>query len=247
MNKPQKKEIPKPALNKPLYPMRINKYLAWMKYATRKGGDELIEQNKVYINGRRAVLGDKVNEMDKVEVTNNKKPKGYVYYAFNKPQGVITHSPQRGEKDIRKSINLKGVFPLGRLDKDSHGLILLTNDGRITDRLLNPQYEHEKEYLVSVSNKMRTNFAKIMEEGVDIEGYKTKKCKVKVIDDYSFKITLVEGKKHQIRRMCAALHNEVRDLKRIRIMNINLGSLPAGSYKAIEGEELELFLKNLEF
>lgn len=242
MNKPQKKTE-----DKPLYPMRINKYLAWMKYATRKGGDELVERGKVFINGKRAVLGDKVNEMDKVEVHGARKQHSYVYYAFNKPQGVISHSPQRGDTDIKKYVGLKGIFPLGRLDKDSHGLIILTNDGRITDSLLNPEHEHEKEYLVKVMHKMRSNFAKIMSEGVDIEGYKTKPAKVKVIDDYTFKITLVEGKKHQIRRMCANLFNDVADLKRIRIMNIQLGSLPEGSFRPIEGEELDEFLRNLGF
>ncbi len=241
-----KKPAPKPE-TKPLYPMRINKYLAWMKYATRKGGDEMVQNGKVYINGKRAVHGDKIQATDKVEVNSNKKPKNYEYYAYYKPRGVISHSPQRGEKDIRKASALKHVFPLGRLDKDSEGLIILTNDGRITDFLLNPKYEHDKEYIVTVSNPMRTNFAKIMSEGVDIEGYMTKPAKVKVVDEYRFKITLTEGKKHQIRRMCSALHNEVRELKRLRVMNIELGNLPSGSYRAIVGEELEIFLKSLGF
>lgn len=220
----------------PKFPMRINQYLAWQKHSTRRGGDELVQKKQVLINGRFAELGDKVNENDKVEVLKSKKPKGYLYFAYNKPVGETTDTPIFLNKDI---------FPLGRLDKDSHGLMLLTNDGRVTDRLLNPEYAHEKEYVVSVKDKLRPNFKQKMEAGVDIEGYMTKNCKVEILNDYTFRITLTEGKKHQIRRMCVALHNEVRDLKRTRIMNIRLEKLPPGSHRAIGGEELKTFLKNL--
>ena len=123
--------------------------------------------------------------------------------------------------------------------------MLLTNDGRVTDRLLNPEYAHEKEYIVVIKEKLRPNFKQKMEAGVDIEGYKTKKCKVEILNNFTFKIALTEGKKHQIRRMCVALRNEVKDLKRTRILNIELGNLPAGSHRAIGGEELNMFLKNL--
>ena len=123
--------------------------------------------------------------------------------------------------------------------------MLLTNDGRVTDRLLNPEYAHEKEYIVTVKEKLRANFKQKMEAGVDIEGYQTKKCRVDILNSFTFKITLTEGKKHQIRRMCVALHNQVKNLKRIRIMNIELGNLPPGSHRAIGGEELKTFLKNL--
>ena len=220
----------------PKFPMRINQYLAWQKHSTRRGGDELVQKRQVLINGRFAELGDKVNEKDVVEVLKNKKPKGYLYFAYNKPVRETTDTPIFLNKEI---------FPLGRLDKDSHGLMLLTNDGRVTDRLLNPEYTHEKEYLVSVKEKLRSNFKQKMEAGVDIEGYLTKKCKVEILNNFTFKITLTEGKKHQIRRMCVALHNEVKDLKRIRIMNINLAKLPPGSHRAIGGEELKTFLKSL--
>lgn len=216
--------------------MRINQYLAWQKHSTRRGGDELVQKRQVLINGRFAELGDKVNEKDVVEVLKNKKPKGYLYFAHNKPVGETTDTPIFLNKEI---------FPLGRLDKDSSGLMLLTNDGRVTDRLLNPDYAHEKEYVVTVKEKLRLNFKQKMEAGVNIEGYLTKKCKVEILNNFTFKITLTEGKKHQIRRMCVALHNEVRDLKRTRIMNVILGDLPPGSHKAIGGEELKTFLKNL--
>ena len=220
----------------PKFPMRINQYLAWQKHSTRRGGDELVQKKQILINGRFAELGDKVNEKDVVEVLKNKKPKSYLYFAYNKPVGETTDTPIFLNKEI---------FPLGRLDKDSNGLMLLTNDGRVTDRLLNPEYAHEKEYIVTVKEKLRANFKQKMEAGVDIEGYQTKKCRVDILNSFTFKITLTEGKKHQIRRMCVALHNQVKNLKRIRIMNIELGNLPPGSHRAIGGEELKTFLKNL--
>ena len=192
--------------------MRINKYLALKKISTRRGADELVEQKKVFINGKLAVLGSKVNEIDLVEV-KGAKTKEYLYFAYNKPIGIETGSPR------------EDLFPLGRLDKASNGLLILTNDGRITDQLLNPKYFHEKEYVVRTSNKLRSSFKKKMETGVNIEGYLTKPCKVKIISDFSFKVILTEGKKHQIRRMCSALFQEIADLKRERIMNIKLGNL----------------------
>ncbi len=216
--------------------MRINQYLAWQKHSTRRGGDELVQKRQVTINGRFAELGDKVNENDVVEVLKNKKPKSYLYFAYNKPLGETTDTPIFLNKEI---------FPLGRLDKDSHGLMLLTNDGRVTDRLLNPEYAHEKEYLVKVKDKLRSNFKQKMEAGVDIEGYMTRKCNIEILNDFTFRITLTEGKKHQIRRMCVALHNEVSDLKRTRILNIELGNLAPGGHRAIGGKELEIFLKSL--
>lgn len=225
--------------------MRINKYLAMRGHSTRRGADELISKNLVFINGTVAELGSKVNETDKIEVRRGGKIKEHVYFAYHKPMGVITHSPQHDEKDILQSIPLKGVFPVGRLDKDSHGLIILTNDGRITDRLLNPDREHQKEYIVKTVGPLRASFKEYMEGGVDIEGYMTKPCRVKVLTDRTFAITLTEGKKHQIRRMVSAMHNEVASLQRTKVMNISLGSVPSGGYRKIEGKELETFLKSL--
>lgn len=231
------------------YPMRINKYLSQKGYTTRRGADSLIERGQVHINGRKAVLGDKVEEDDEVTVKSRGNKKQYRYYAFNKPKGIVTHSAQGGDSDIEDAIQgtpeLRGVFPVGRLDKDSHGLLILTDDGRVTDRLLNPDRAHEKEYTVRVKNKLRANFKERMEQGVDIEGYMTKPAKVRINGEFSFTITLTEGKKHQIRRMVAALFNEVDELKRMRVMNIRLGKLPSGSYRAIEGEELAEFLSLL--
>ncbi len=131
---------------------------------------------------------------------------------------------------------------MGRLDKDSSGLIILTNDGRVTDRLLNPEHDHDKEYRVQTKDPLRESFRKTMEAGVDIEGYLTKHCTVRTTGARSFLITLSEGKKHQIRRMVAALHNTVVTLERTRILNVKLGGLKPGQWRPIEGEELAVFL-----
>ena len=211
------------------YPMRINKYLALKKISTRRGADELVKEKKVSINGKLAILGSQVNEKDVVEVKGAKQKK-YLYFAYNKPIGIETTSPR------------EGLFPLGRLDKNSHGLLILTNDGRITDQLLNPKYFHEKEYVVKTSNKLRSNFKQKMENGVNIEGYITKKSFVTIINDFIFRIILTEGKKHQIRRMCSSLFQEIADLKRERIMNIKLGNLKPNALREIKGEELTTFL-----
>lgn len=225
------------------YPIRINKYLAKHGVATRRGADELVARSKVLINGRVAVLGDKVNKGDKVELKGSASQNKYLYYAYNKPVGVITHSPQIGEKDIKKSVTLpKDIFPIGRLDKDSSGLIILTNDGRVTDRLLNPEYEHDKEYHVRTADPLRESFKKFMEAGVDIEGYMTKSCTVRKTGPKSFNITLTEGKKHQIRRMVSAMHNTVVELERTRILNIRLDNLSTGTWRTIDGDELKTFL-----
>lgn len=213
--------------------MRINKYLADKKISTRRGADELVKDKKVFINGKLAVLGSQVNEKDIVEV-KGAKIKEYKYFAYNKPIGIETNSPR------------EDLFPLGRLDKNSHGLLILTNDGRITDQLLNPKYFHEKEYLVKTLNKLRSNFKQKMEAGVNIEGYNTKKCKVQIVNNFIFRIILTEGKKHQIRRMCSALFQEVADLKRERIMNIKLGNLKPNALREIKGEGLETFLNMLD-
>ncbi len=212
--------------------MRINKYLALKKISTRRGADELVVGKKVFINGKLALLGSQVNETDVVEV-RGAKAKEYKYFAYHKPIGLETSSPR------------EGLFPLGRLDKASHGLMILTNDGRITDQLLNPKYFHEKEYVVRTSNKLRSSFKQKMEVGVNIEGYQTKPCKVKILSTSSFKIILTEGKKHQIRRMCSALFQEVADLKRERIMNIKLSTLKPNGLREIKGEELKLFKESL--
>lgn len=224
------------------FPMRINKYLALKGYSTRRGADELIAAGKVLINGKRAALGAKVSENDKIEIRGAARARPYRYFAYYKPRGVITHSPQNNEREIKDVSGLHGVFPVGRLDKNSEGLIILTDDGRVTDRLLNPEYMHNKEYVVNVAHNIRPNFKTKMETGVNIEGYTTKPCKIKILGERSFRITLTEGKKHQIRRMCAALGNDVVTLRRTHILNIGLDNLNPGTHRAITDSELKKFL-----
>ncbi len=227
--------------------IRINKYLADKKHSTRRGADELIAEGRVLVNGRPAKLGQMVSDTDKVEVRfRGGQKKELLYLAYNKPRGVVTHSAEKGDEDINDKVQIKGIFPVGRLDKDSSGLIILTNDGRITERLLNPKYDHEKEYLVSVKGKLRANFKEKMEVGVQIDKEKTRPCKVNILSEKKFSVTLTEGKKHQIRRMCTTLFQEVDTLKRVRVMNVEIGDLKENEYRKIEGRELTTFLGSLE-
>lgn len=235
-------------------PIRINKYLAEQGYATRRGADVLITAGKVLINGRKAVLGDKVSSTDKVVVDVKAiaaKQKGYVYYAYNKPVGIVTHSPQKGEKAITDTVKLPGVFPLGRLDKESHGLLILTNDGRVTDRLLNPEAEHEKEYIVKVDKHLKQNALTRLTKGVKIDGdfkggsYITKPAVAEEVSPYMLRLTITEGKRHQIRRMLTALGYQVTDLKRVRVMQIELGELKEGAHRELTAAERKSFLKEL--
>ncbi len=231
----------------PLYPMRINKYLALKKYCTRTAADTYITEGRVKINGRKAVLGDKVKEGDAVVIDLPKQ--SFRYLAYNKPRGIITHSAQKDidpdEKDIKEVMPIQGVFPVGRLDKDSYGLIILTDDGRLTDALLNPEHEHEKEYDVVCATKLPSYFKGRLEAGIDIGGYTTKPCSITMRGDKKFTIKLTEGKKHQIRRMVGALGQSTVDLRRTRILNIELGSLKSGQFRKINGAELHAFLKHL--
>ncbi len=241
---PKPKSLPVKVVD--TYPMRINKYLAHKGIATRTGVDELIRSHKILINGKVAVLGDKVTESDNVEVRGTHTKKKYVYYAYNKPQGIVSTNPQGDEKGILENIKLpEKVFPIGRLDKESHGLIILTNDGRVTDRLLNPIYAHEKEYVVQVDRKYTPAFLKHMEQGVELSDGVTKPARVEKIDEDTFGIVLTEGRNRQIRRMTEKLGYTVRDLERIRIQNIQLATAPINSCREIKGDEREKFLTSI--
>jgi 23S rRNA pseudouridine2604 synthase len=231
------------------FPIRINKYLAETKVASRREADVLIAAGKVSVNGKKAVVGQAIQENDTVIVTGSTKD--YTYLAYYKGRGIITHSPEEGEVDIamrlKKDYGRTDIYPVGRLDKDSEGLMILTNDGRVTGPLLNPESGHEKEYEVTVDKPITGMFSTLMSHGVNIEGYKTKPAKV-VPDprnQYRFNLTITEGKKHQIRRMCAALGFQVKTLKRVRIMNITLGDVKANQYRKISGPELKKFLSSL--
>ena len=231
------------------YPIRINRYLALQQYASRREADRLIADKQVHINGKVAVVGDKVQKGDKVTVGSGVKAlaKKRVYLAFCKPEGIVTHSPERGQKSIADIFDFgERLFPIGRLDKDSRGLIILTNDGRITDKLLNPEGEHEKEYLVRVDKPVNPEFIEKMGNRVKLDdGYVTKKCVVESTGAKQFRIVLTEGKKRQIRRMCEALGYGVTDLLRIRIMNVRLRDLRAGEFRQLKGAELQTLLKGI--
>lgn len=227
------------------FPMRINKYLAHKNYATRRGADTLIASGKVLINGKKAVLGDQVKETDKVTLVGMKEAE-YAYYAYYKPTGVSTIGGPTEEKSISDVIAFpEHVFPLGRLDKDSEGLILMTNDGRLTDKLLNPANDHDKEYLVTLEEEITHAFLVKMNLGVKIGNYKTKKTKIRRVDKHSFEIILTEGKNRQIRRMCGNLGFKVKYLKRIRVMNILLGKLKPNQFRKITDKELKTLFKDL--
>lgn len=224
------------------FPIRINKYLAEKGLTTRRGADALINAGKVMVNGVRAVIGQQIGKDDTVILKENTK-RSHRYILYYKPRGVITHSPGPTETDIRTQIEhdhgVKELFPVGRLDKDSEGLILLTNDGRITKRLLEPQYDHEKEYSIVVDKRVTGAFLRKLERGVNIEGYLTKPAKAvgDARNEFTFSLSLTEGKKHQIRRMCAALGYQVVSLKRVRILDLKLRPLKEGAYRALSPRE----------
>lgn len=231
------------------YPIRINRYLYLTNFCSRRKADELIEMGLIKINGQKAVLGQKITLQDKVEI--DQKIQGlvekYEYYIFHKPRGVVSHNPQEGEKSVENFFppNLK-LSPVGRLDKDSTGLMFLTNDGRVVDKMLNPKYDHDKEYEVRVQQTLKESFKNKMEKGVNIEGYKTKPCVINITGEKSFKIILTEGKKHQIRRMCAALGYTISGLKRTRILNLKLNELKEGEKRKLEEEEKNELLKKIK-
>jgi len=224
------------------FPIRINKYLAETGIASRREADTLITARKVLINGVPAVLGQQVDATDTVEMVGKAAKKTYL--AYYKGRGIITHSPAPHETDIatrlKQDFSLTHVHPIGRLDKDSEGLMILTDDGRVTGPLLDPEAQHEKEYEVTVDKPVTGMFLTIMSTGVDIEGYRTKPATAvgSPRNQKKFNLTITEGKKHQIRRMCAALGYQVQSLKRVRIMHITLGELKPNQYRKLTDTEL---------
>lgn len=231
------------------FPIRLNRYLAHKGFSTRRGADELISKGLVKINGRIAVLGDKVETPDdNVEISPkviSKIEGNYRYIAYYKPRGISTDIQTEGES-IKSSLPaLRGLFPLGRLDKDSQGLIILTNDGRLTDRVLSPDRAHEKEYMVKVDKPVTDTFIRHLERGVLIETYKTKPAKARRAGETIFNIILTEGKKHQVRRMCASEGYQVLELTRVRVMNIKIGTMKEGEYRDISGNELAELKKSI--
>ncbi len=222
--------------------MRINKYIGESGICSRREADKLIEEKRVTINGSICELGALVRPGDIIAIDGvpieekNKK----VYIAFNKPVGVECTTNKRIPNNIINFIDYpKRIFPIGRLDKDSEGLILLTNDGDIVNKILNQKYENEKEYIVTVNKGIDTNFLKDMSKGVKINGIKTKPCTLYPISNRTFGIILTQGLNRQIRKMCEIFGYKVIKLRRIRIMNIKLRHLKTGHWRNISKTELD--------
>ena len=226
--------------------VRINKYMADKGMASRREADELIAQHHVFVNGVKATPGMQINPAtDKVVLRANKQ--SLVYYAYNKPMGIVTTGRQGDEQEILDMTKFRTpVFPVGRLDKDSHGLILLTNDRRITHRLLDPKFDHEKEYRVTLKGRISHAFVKQLEQGVFIDKERTLPVKVYREADKAFRIVLTEGRNRQIRKMVEAAGDQVVDLLRVRIEHINLGELKEGTFRSLSGSEVSALLKKLD-
>ena len=236
--------------------VRINKYFSEVGYCSRREADKLIEQRRVTINGFVAEMGSKVSYNDEIRLngklisdkTKADGKKKFVYLAFNKPPGIVCTTDSKREKNnIIDYIKYpERIFPIGRLDKDSRGLIFLTNDGDIVNKILRAGNNHEKEYLVKVKYPITKTFIHKMGNGVPILDTVTKKCYVKQIDRYTFKIILTQGLNRQIRRMCEYLGNEVVELERYRIMNVDL-DIPIGKWRYLNEKELNGIFKMVRY
>lgn len=230
---------------------RLNKFISESGLCSRREADRYIEKGTVFINGKRAKVGDQVLAGDKVMVNgHNIEPKeesNFVLLAFNKPVG-ITSTTESGIRDnIVDYVNYsERIFPIGRLDKDSSGLIFLTNNGDIVNKILRAGNKHEKEYIVTVNKPINEDFIFEMSNGVPILGVNTRKCKVKQISTFVFNIILIQGLNRQIRRMCEHFGYEVTKLERTRIMNINLKGIPTGEFRELTEEEIKSITKSIE-
>lgn len=222
---------------------RINKYLSEAGYCSRRAADKLIDAGRVTINGKVPEMGTKISTEDQVRVDGkliSKPTEKPVYLAFNKPIGIVCTTDTKVEKDnIIDYINYPTrIFPIGRLDKPSEGLIFLTNDGDIVNKILRARNNHEKEYIVNVNRPITNDFIKEMQKGVPILDTVTRKCKVVQLNKKQFKIILTQGLNRQIRRMCEYLDYRVVKLKRVRIMNVSL-DIPVGKWRDLTSQELQ--------
>ena len=221
--------------------IRINKFLSEVGFCSRRGADKIISQGRVYINGKVALLGSKVSRDDLVKVDGEliNKIEDKIYIAFNKPVGIECTGNQKVKNNIIDFINFnKRLFTIGRLDKDSEGLILLTNNGDIVNNVLRAENKKEKEYLVTLNKKIDKDFINKMRTGVRIMGKLTKKCYVEKTYENQFKIVLTQGLNRQIRRMCNSLGYRVTKLKRIRVMDIQLDT-KVGEYRFLDENEIK--------
>lgn len=227
----------------------LNKYISETGFCSRREADKYIEQLRVTINGVEALKGNRVREGDVVLVDGEpiKKKKATVYLALNKPKGITCTTDLKDKTNIIDYVNFKSrIFPIGRLDKRSEGLIFLTNDGDIVNKILRAGNRHEKEYIVSVDKPITPDFIQKMRNGVRILGTVTQKCFVKQEGTDRFRIILTQGLNRQIRRMCEVLGYNVESLKRIRIMNITLAGLPSGKWRYFTGAEVEIISEMLK-
>ncbi len=230
--------------------MRLNKFISESGTASRRGADKLISEGRVKINGKTAKVGSQVEPGDEVMVNGNtiRVARNNVYIALNKPVGITSTTEKNVKGNIIDLVNHPlRIFNIGRLDKDSDGLILLTNDGDIVNEILRAENKHEKEYIVTVDRPVTPEFVQAMSEGVKILDTKTLPCKVIPISKYVFQITLTQGLNRQIRRMCAALGYEVVRLQRTRIMNIQLGNLPIGQWRDLSKKERNQLFEELNY
>lgn len=232
--------------------MRINKYLSFAGFASRRKADELIKEGKITINDRIAILGDEVSKKDIVKCENTviKRKSNDVILLFNKPKGIVCTSEKREKNNIIDYINYPvRIFNVGRLDRDSHGLILLTNMGELSNKVLKARNYHEKEYIVTVDKKITDGFLKCLREGIYLKDLETttRPCKVWKTKDKEFHIILTQGLNRQIRRMCKECHYKVIDLFRIRIMNLDITGIKEGKYREIKELEYNELLKILHY
>ena len=224
--------------------IRLNKYLSEIGFCSRREADRLVEAGKVKINGHLALMGDKVSKEDTIEVNGNvvtkKKKEKMVLIAVNKPRGIVCTTTKQEKDNIVDFVKYPTrIYPIGRLDKDSEGLILMTNNGELVNKILRSRNNHEKEYIVTVNKQVTSSFLKKMEAGVPILDTITKPCVCQKIGNREFKITITQGLNRQIRRMCEHFGYRVEKLVRIRILNIRLGNIPKGHYRNVTKAELE--------
>lgn len=226
---------------------RINKSMATRGLCTRRQADDLIRAGVVFVNDQPAVLGAQVTPDDRIEIRDvDRLYMGELeYVAYYKPRGIVTHSATRNQKDVGQISGFPDLYPVGRLDKESEGLLILTNDGRITERLLHPRFAHEKEYWVEFAGHFPKNGEKKLLEGMVIEGETLTVKEVVILNRKQLTLVLTEGKKHQVRKMLAAIGLEVGILKRTRIMGVLLGALKPGAARVLKGVALKSFLKDL--
>lgn len=230
--------------------MKIDKYIAYYGYTSRRKACDLIEEKKVLVNGKVATFSTRFKEGDVIVINGEElKPRNFVptYIVYNKPKGIIC-TTEKIPGNIVDAINHnEKVYPVGRLDKDSEGLILLTNQGELIDKIANAAHGHEKEYIVTLNLPVRTQFLKEISEGIEIQGEKTKPCVVSREPNTKriFRITLTQGMNRQIRRMCNAYDYQVIKLQRVRVMNIKLDKLQTGAWRDLTEEELHGLLSQL--